>query len=295
MGDLLTIGIIYYRKPFSLRRCINSIFKFTKIPYKILLCCQGAPISRRAREYLLELEKNKKVEVVYFEENKGMGFGKKFLAENFETPYLYMMDDDIEVTEGWLGPLIEAMENYEDIGAVASIPLLYGVRPPVIGVRLEIKGGRLIRRPFTKEEKNTEKLGDGLIPSDGLTSGCCLFRHEIFRDAMFDPNLFIGTGGTVGIDFWLQVKKSKWKAAFSEKSGVIHRPWLCSIREYVDRRKLRVSKNPEAVRYLMEKHGLSEIVVIKRPQPTNLTVRLKSAIDLFKGTLMTCFPLSANL
>lgn len=236
------------------------------------------------------LEARENVRVIYLEKNMGMGFGKKILTENFDTPYLYMMDDDIVVLEGWLPPLIEAMKKYEDLGAVASVPLLYGMRFPIhyICEKLEVKEGVLIRSFFTDKEIQT-KMMDGLVLSDTLTSGCCLFRDKIFKHAKFDEELYYGTSGIVGLDFWLQVRKSKWKTAYCQNSIVDHRPWLCSVSEYIQRRNYRIKENLKSREYLLKKHQIKEIVERRNMRLYHPLIYLRTVFDLVRGTILNWF------
>lgn len=87
----------------------------------------------------------------------GREMEKEFLAKHFETPHLYITDNDIEVLPNGLALLVKVAENHENFGAVASVPFLYEVWPTGMSERLEIKGSKLIRRPLTANELEAEK------------------------------------------------------------------------------------------------------------------------------------------
>jgi GT2 family glycosyltransferase len=289
MAPIVTMGLLYLRKPILLKKCIYLVQKHATVPYEILVCCQGEPIYVQEKRFLQKLEKMKNVRLVRFKRNMGLGYGFKFLTENFDTPFFYMMAEDILVTKKWLDPLFYAMKNHENLGAVASIPFLNGIEePPPKGGRLEIRNSDLIIRHLTEEERIKEQLEEWLIPADIVTTGCCLFRHEIFESATFDPNLIYGIEGIVGLDFWLQLKNSEWKIAWCKTSIVHHRPWLCSIDEYIRRRLFRTRENLRSREYFMKKHRIRRIERVTRT-PINPKAKAITLMDLIKGTLLT-FP-----
>lgn len=65
-------------------------------------------------EYLKENHKN--IKVIEFETNLGFTGGYNRALKNVEADYFLLLNSDIEVTPGWLDPLIKEMDENPDVG-----------------------------------------------------------------------------------------------------------------------------------------------------------------------------------
>ncbi|MCS7297292.1 MAG: glycosyltransferase [Bacteroidia bacterium] len=65
-------------------------------------------------------EKFSSIQLLRYETNEGYagGYQRFFVEHGREVPYLCLLNSDVEVTPGWLKPLIQRMEEYPEIGAI---------------------------------------------------------------------------------------------------------------------------------------------------------------------------------
>lgn len=57
------------------------------------------------------------VRLISFEENYGFAEGYNRVMDYVETEYVVLLNSDVEVTEGWIEPLLFYMETHEDVAA----------------------------------------------------------------------------------------------------------------------------------------------------------------------------------
>ena len=58
------------------------------------------------------------VRVIKLDKNYGFAKGYNLAIEQISTPYCILLNDDVRVTENWLEPMLEFMENNPNIGAL---------------------------------------------------------------------------------------------------------------------------------------------------------------------------------
>ena len=63
-------------------------------------------------------EHHPEVKVLEFGENYGFAEGYNRAVERVEEPYVVLLNSDVEVTDGWLGPLTEFLDANPDVAAV---------------------------------------------------------------------------------------------------------------------------------------------------------------------------------
>jgi len=58
-----------------------------------------------------------RIRIIELEQNHGFSGGYNRALEQIDAKYIVLLNSDIEVTEGWLEPMLELMENDEKVGA----------------------------------------------------------------------------------------------------------------------------------------------------------------------------------
>lgn len=277
----VTIGILHHKRLACLKRCINSIIEHTKMPYKLLIVCQGVP-KTRTKNYLQKLEDQDNVNVVHFAENKGIGYGKKYIAQEAKTPYIFFMDNDVEVTRKWLQPLVKHLEDNTELGAVSPLYYYYGIELQNSGGRIK-KVNDILTKSWFSEEALKHVNSNTLIFSDFLAAAAVLIRREVFKEVMFDPNYFIGYDE---LDLWLQIKKTRWKLAFCKRSKVYHKPHSSIFDYFSYHRNVRWNQEilNKSRRYFFKKHKITKLERIGTYSPSK-KVKLRAILHLIKGSL----------
>ncbi|MEW4570300.1 glycosyltransferase [Tautonia sp. JC769] len=116
---LVTI-VVAPRERFSYaRNSLESVLEHTDLPHRIVYVDGGSPgpvrryLAKRARERDFELIRTEH----YLSPNRARNLG----LEKVRTKYVVFMDNDVVVTPGWLGPLVQCAE---ETGATVVSPLI---------------------------------------------------------------------------------------------------------------------------------------------------------------------------
>lgn len=115
---LLSFIIISFGKEDQTLQCIQSIKKTVKVPHEIILFDNGS--SEECVSFIREnIEGIENVKVIYHPTNLGPAGGRKeALKYASKDAYYISLDNDIEVTSGWIEELLVRAEESDDIGSV---------------------------------------------------------------------------------------------------------------------------------------------------------------------------------
>ena len=100
--------------------CIDSLNKSNYKNFKIILVD-----NEYSEKSLIEL-KNKHKELIVFKEKNNLGFaggnniGIRYALEN-DYDYIMLLNNDTEVTQNFILPLVERIEKYHSLGAVSLL------------------------------------------------------------------------------------------------------------------------------------------------------------------------------
>jgi|GEM_PF-1301035 len=112
---ILTFNQIEYTK-----RCLYSIEKYTSQRHKLILVDNGS--TDGTVEFLKDFAKrHENVELILNEENLGFAKGNNQGVEKAKGEYILLLNNDVVVTEGWLGRMINYLESAHDIGMVGPM------------------------------------------------------------------------------------------------------------------------------------------------------------------------------
>ena len=107
MFDLI---IVTYNALPKLKRCLDSIARHTsKIPYSLTIldnCSQDG-----TRRFLGQYQKKINVQVLHTPKNLGFSGGANFILRRTSKPFIALLDDDIELTAGWLEKLYRHLHS----------------------------------------------------------------------------------------------------------------------------------------------------------------------------------------
>lgn len=182
--------IVSPRERFSYtRQSLESIYEHTKFPFKLIYVDGGSP--ENVKSYLEQAAKEKGFELIrcdyYLSPNQARNIG----LARVDSKYVVFIDNDVEVTPGWLSKLVECAEV---TGATVISPLICQDKPvhEIVhcaggesGVLLEQKGDKVRRRIVEKIYKQGRKVADVRHQLErgktGLAEFHCMFvRTDIF-------------------------------------------------------------------------------------------------------------------
>jgi GT2 family glycosyltransferase len=202
----VTIGIPTLNGPSRLLRCLESILAYT--PLKEL----GAEILVSDDfSYEKELTENKKicknlgVEILTAPDRIGVSQQWNRLTRHTSTPYMVLMNDDVEVVPDWLDALLFTLENNPYAGMV-GLKAYQGVNsenftPPP---------------PLSFNEAVMEH-GLGMVSSSGFLFGFSRAKYDEIGG--FDPNFF---AFYEEVDFGVRLYQKGWPSYMLSYPIVIH-------------------------------------------------------------------------
>jgi len=174
-------------------------------------------------EYIKENFTN--VNVIQNYSNDGYAKGYNDALKNLNEKYFVLINSDIEVTDNWLNPIIDLMEDNIDIAACQPKILDYNNRNKfeyagASGGYIDTLGYPYCRgRIFSDLEEDNNQYDD--IKEVFWASGACLFvRSENFKEVNgFDNDFF---AHQEEIDLCWRLKNSGYKVMVNPQSVVYH-------------------------------------------------------------------------
>lgn len=162
----LSLCIICFNAVEYTKRCVDSIRKYTKVPYKIHLLDNGS--TDKTRDYLKSISNAEDIDVLLSNTNLGVPGGRNYLISNCKlNDYVVFFDNDIEVSEGWFFPFYEELNNDNSLGIIGVEGYDIKVIPPT---------------------RSLQKIEYGKAD---IITGYCMFttRNLIEKVGLFDENL----------------------------------------------------------------------------------------------------------
>ena len=174
-------------------------------------------------EYIKENFTN--VNVIQNYSNNGYAKGYNDALKNLNEKYFVLINSDIEVTDNWLNPIIDLMEDNIDIAACQPKILDYNIRNKfeyagASGGYIDTLGYPYCRgRIFSDIEEDNNQYDD--IKEVFWASGACLFvRSENFKEVNgFDNDFF---AHQEEIDLCWRLKNRGYKVMVNPQSVVYH-------------------------------------------------------------------------
>lgn len=188
--------------------CINSIEKYTKTPYRLIIIDNAS--DGDTKRYLEDLKK-RGPSVILERNGENVGFVK---AVNqgirlSTAPYICILNNDTLVTEGWLSEMINIAESDREIGIVNPSSNNLGQKPQR-GEPLEL---------FAEKIRQLS----GRFTELGSAVGFCMLikRQVIERVGVFDE--IYGMGNFEDTDFSRRAVKDGYRCVRANGAYVYHR------------------------------------------------------------------------
>ena len=173
----------------------------------------------------LMAEKFPQVKTLSFEKNLGFTGGYNRAFSEIECEYFLLINSDIEVTQNWLGPLVNWMDSHPDCAACA--PKLHSWQEKdkfeyagAAGGYLDKFGYPLCRGRVLKELETDHGQYDN--PKDVLwaTGACLLIRSSVYKELDGLDNRFFAH--MEEIDLCWRMQLHGWKVTVVPASVVYH-------------------------------------------------------------------------
>ena len=174
----IAVILVNWKKYNLTSKCIDSLKKSNYKNFKIILVD-----NEYSEKSLIDL-RNKHKELIVFKEKNNLGFaggnniGIRYALEN-DYDYIMLLNNDTEVKENFILPLVERIEKDHFLGAVQPLILNFSNKSIIWNA-----GGKLNKfLGLTSTRLNNNKLNSSIVFDDytDWISGCCiLIKSEIF-------------------------------------------------------------------------------------------------------------------
>ncbi|HEX6359823.1 glycosyltransferase [Actinophytocola sp.] len=203
----ITFVLVSYGGRELVVRCLELLAKHTPVPHRVIVVDSASPDGTGAW-----LEANLTgATVLRMKENLGFGAGGNLAVRLADTELLCFLNADIEVTEGWLEPLLAFIDARPEVGAVS--PVLVNPDGSVQEAGSVIGGDGWCRAVdegplFTREV-------------DYASAACLVVRRKAFLEAGgFSPEYEIAYFEDV--DLMLSLRAHGWQTWLEPTSRVVH-------------------------------------------------------------------------
>ena len=167
----------------------------------------------------------KDIKLIRFDTNNGFAGGYNLAINQLDAKYFVLLNSDIEVTDGWLGPLVSFMDSNPDVASCQPKILSYHRKDffehaGAAGCFIDKYGYPFCRgRIFNKVEKDTGQY-DSQIDVFWSSGACMIVRSEAWnRCGGFDDSFF---AHMEEIDLCWRFNKAGYRVCYLPGAVVYH-------------------------------------------------------------------------
>ncbi len=221
--SLVSIVIPVYNRWDLTRQCLESLWKHTLEGAAEIIVVDNGSNDGTAEE-LRDLQEQGRIQAIINEEDLGFARACNMGATAASHPYVLFLNNNTEVTPGWLEPLVATLDLDSMVGAVGS--------------RMLFPDGtiRHAGMAIVEQERQSEKFLDvkslcDRKPADfppankpqlmrSLSDACLLVRRDVFEDlGGFDTGY---RNGFEAVDHCLTLSEQGWNLVYQPESLVVH-------------------------------------------------------------------------
>jgi O-antigen biosynthesis protein len=206
------IIVLSYGLPRFTRNCFYTVRENTS-DYRLIWLDNGSSDKMRM-EVAKEFDLHKDKEAIWVDENLGFVKGVNRALDfslSGDAEYIVLLNNDTEVTSGWLDDMLSGLRNDSKLGAIG--PLTFNSKVNHINRFVMPMGfGRLTDPNMPREEVRAymkRAYGDKIFKVEMIAFFCTVFRRQVFEQlGKLDENLELGLGDDD--DFCYQMRKAGW-------------------------------------------------------------------------------------
>ena len=208
----VSIIIVNWNGKHFLEACLRSIVGNTKYPnYETVVVDNGS--TDGSTEFLEENYPS--IKLIRNSTNLGFARPNNQAIEATEGDYVFLLNNDTEVIDGWLSECVRLAESDPAIGVVGAKVFYMDMKPQYIGDR-RIPHHGLVSKFLIKCEKKRDRIKE----TYQIQGAAFLVRREVFtKVGLFDEGFYLyGEEG----DFCCRARTAGYKIMYNPESRVKH-------------------------------------------------------------------------
>lgn len=201
------------------KQCIDSIKKYTHVPYKLLVIDNGS-----TDETVKMLRADR--EIYHIENSCNLGFARGFNVglELVDTPFFVISNTDVIMTDCWLTDMINQMDTKDELVCIG--PMSNNVSGPQKENNVSYKNEVELEQYAIDRAKNSQ---GNLMPCKRIVFFCTLFKRKVLSVCgLLDERYEIGS--FEDDDYCMKINASGLETAI-DKSVFIHHYQSQSFKE----------------------------------------------------------------
>lgn len=212
MTPRVTFVLVTYGGGELAKHCLEVLARHTDVPYEVVVVDSASPDGTGQW-----LEDNLTgATVVRMAENLGFGAGCNLGVQHSRTEFVCFLNADVEVTPGWLDPLLDFLDRTPAAAAVAPLMVFPDGRVQEAGSLL---GGDAYSRGWGDGWTDVTSLYPRVV--DYASAACLVLRRHAFHEVGgFSPEYHIAYYEDVDLQFLLRARG--WQVWVQPSSHVLH-------------------------------------------------------------------------
>jgi GT2 family glycosyltransferase/acetyltransferase-like isoleucine patch superfamily enzyme/2-polyprenyl-3-methyl-5-hydroxy-6-metoxy-1,4-benzoquinol methylase/Flp pilus assembly protein TadD len=215
IAGLTSIIILGYNQLALTKACLESIEKFTTVPYEIIIVDNGS--NNETIEYFQQYnDVRDHVQVIFNGGNRGFAAGNNQGLALARGEYVLLLNNDTVVTDGWLSRMLAIFDNYPDVGLVG--PMSNYVSGPQLITDVPYKNMEQMHQ-FAKQMAD-EYCGQ--TAEFSRLVGFCLLARRAVVDRIGGLEEKFGSGNFEDDDFCIRTALAGFKARIAKDVFIHH-------------------------------------------------------------------------
>jgi len=250
----IAIGIKTFMREGSLFKTLDSIERYFPYAYRLYIADDSGSMISDEKEYRYQQLEIQGHVVIRLPFNSGISAGRNEIIKRVKEEYVLIMDDDIRLTNSEsIEKMKQVLDSSDDIGLCAGMIYqengeYFGGHAYSRGIMLEINGGALFRHSSKGKLAKTNGI---LFNYADQVVNFFLAKRAVFKSVTWDSRIKIEYDH---MDFFLNLKRTKWKATICLDTRLIHSQQLELDPIYIRHRR------SAPVQYFYAKHGIGNII-----------------------------------
>ncbi len=222
MDKTVTVVILNWNGIKWLKKFLPFVVKSTFPSFAVLLVDNGSEDESLdfVRDHFPDID------ILELDQNYGFAEGNNKAIPHIHTPYIALLNSDVEVTPGWIEPLVDELDSHTEIAAVQPKIRAWHQKDQfeyagAAGGFIDWLGYPFCRGRMFDEVEVDHGQYDDRLKIFWATGACCLIRTEVISKVggLFDPDFF---AHMEEIDFCWRLHNFGYEVSYRPDSMVYH-------------------------------------------------------------------------